>query len=757
MRLKIIVWLVALLLLGGVLSPAMAQETNGRLSPGVDIIFIVDQSGSMVVGPILDAESGLRGPPTDPDGLAIRAVRDGLSPILADIVQRELGREDMLQAETYRFGLVMFGDEVRVPIDLTPITVQREPDGTIISNIDGELPTENQDNLGDTAFSRAFDVTCNMLNCTAPPEEGRSRAVVVLTDGRPSGDDIGYTWTNPAPYYSELQRRHSALFEHAAVWVVGLDKNDQFWSDNQPFWNNLVAANGEPNRTRRVSNPQGISSTFSDIADQIIPRPPSEPRPCDTSFPVDPYKASLTLILEYPDFDSRAQFQLPDGSVLQKGGNVSHYVGSQSETFVVEDPPPGEWTCEITGGGVDTQFRDIQGAFRFAQVEVERHQGEVAPSTCRDFTLGISYLDHKGEFIEEIPGYPLEQTVTVTIDGEPEVRPLVQDESNPHQWQISDPLTPGSEGGKYPIAIDVRLTNGTPMFSETDEVFIDPDLPCMQILTPNEGSTSSIHNRMSVVPMEVEVQLTQAGEPAAFERVDDIFREDLGAIAQVHLQGPDSLTKTVALAPADDRPGVLMASIEDANEPGDYTLTAALQATTADGIPYELSTPDITFSRITGPWVRWGNYAQGAGMLLMMLLALAGIGFFGFLITGPFPRGTLIVEQKITGELAKVREWDQVKSFSLSKQRLFGLFRTRWINLKPPQGLGLRKLSVQHLSGRKGQDSGVRVTLVRQPDKSARKTGRKDTETLDFPKPGDKKSFGNGKYRIIYEDFGKKK
>jgi hypothetical protein len=279
----------------------------------------------------------------------------------------------------------------------------------------------------------------------------------------------------------------------------------------------------------------------------------------------------------------------------------------------------------------------------------------------------------------------------------------------------------------------------------------------MQILTPNEGSTSSIHNRMSVVPMEVEVQLTQAGEPAAFERVDDIFREDLGAIAQVHLQGPDSLTKTVALAPADDRPGVLMASIEDANEPGDYTLTAALQATTADGIPYELSTPDITFSRITGPWVRWGNYAQGAGMLLMMLLALAGIGFFGFLITGPFPRGTLIVEQKITGELAKVREWDQVKSFSLSKQRLFGLFRTRWINLKPPQGLGLRKLSVQHLSGRKGQDSGVRVTLVRQPDKSARKTGRKDTETLDFPKPGDKKSFGNGKYRIIYEDFGKKK
>jgi hypothetical protein len=144
-------------------------------------------------------------------------------------------------------------------------------------------------------------------------------------------------------------------------------------------------------------------------------------------------------------------------------------------------------------------------------------------------------------------------------------------------------------------------------------------------------------------------------------------------------------------------------------------------------------------------------------MLLMILLALAGIGFFGFLITGPFPRGTLIIEQKITGELAKLREWDQIKSFSLSKQRLFGLFRTRWINLKPPHGVGLRKLSVQHLSSKKAQGSGVRVTLMRQTDRNAHKTGRRDEETLDFLKPGDKKSFGNGKYRIIYEDFGKKK
>jgi hypothetical protein len=198
--------------------------------------------------------------------------------------------------------------------------------------------------------------------------------------------------------------------------------------------------------------------------------------------------------------------------------------------------------------------------------------------------------------------------------------------------------------------------------------------------------------------------------------------------------------------------------IEDADEPGYYTFTATLQATTPDGQSYELSTPAAHFTRVTGAWVYWSNVAQRIGVLMMILVALAGLVFFGFLISGPFPRGTLILERRLTGELAKLRDWDQVSSFSLSKQRiLFGLFRTRWIQLKPPRDVGLRKLAVHRLAGKGNQDAGVRVTLFQQRDTGSRKNARKDTETLDFPKPGDKRTFGNGKYRIIYEDYGKKK
>jgi hypothetical protein len=64
------------------------------------------------------------------------------------------------------------------------------------------------------------------------------------------------------------------------------------------------------------------------------------------------------------------------------------------------------------------------------------------------------------------------------------------------------------------------------------------------------------------------------------------------------------------------------------------------------------------------------------------LLALIGLipllGYLLFLITGPFPRGTLVLEQRRVDQLAEIGEWDKLTYIRMSSQRmLFGLFRTR--------------------------------------------------------------------------------
>lgn len=141
--------------------------------PGVDLVFIVDQSGSMSRGSILNLQDPRCRPvfqndcprtePTDPDGLAIQAVREGLQPIFNQILVRQEGRKpEGLLPEEHRIGVVLFGGNpnpdlgIEVPVQLTRIEVERNVDGRgMQSNIERLLPTQVR-NLGGHRFLGRF-------------------------------------------------------------------------------------------------------------------------------------------------------------------------------------------------------------------------------------------------------------------------------------------------------------------------------------------------------------------------------------------------------------------------------------------------------------------------------------------------------------------------------------------------------------------------------------------------------------------------
>src|SRR4051794_28744275 len=97
----ILLMLIPALLLAIVPANARAQSD---LPPGTDIVFVVDQSGSMSRGTIINPRDRRCAPerlpdcprsaPTDPDGLAIKAIRDGVSPIFERMILRSLSRLD---------------------------------------------------------------------------------------------------------------------------------------------------------------------------------------------------------------------------------------------------------------------------------------------------------------------------------------------------------------------------------------------------------------------------------------------------------------------------------------------------------------------------------------------------------------------------------------------------------------------------------------------------------------------------------------
>ena len=125
---------------------------------GADIVFVVDHSGSMSHGTIINPRDRRcaperlpdcpRTPPTDPDGMAIKAIRDGISPIFERMILRSLSRlAGPTVAEENRFGLVLFGgdttfeESVVTALPLTRIEIECDANGIMQSNIARQLPT----------------------------------------------------------------------------------------------------------------------------------------------------------------------------------------------------------------------------------------------------------------------------------------------------------------------------------------------------------------------------------------------------------------------------------------------------------------------------------------------------------------------------------------------------------------------------------------------------------------------------------------
>lgn len=742
-------------------SVAQTSPPNGetppsdQTPPGVDLVFIVDQSGSMNYGAIINSNDPRciagqddcpRLPQTDPDELAIGGLQDAVNPIVNRILRRSIARETVgFVEEEYYFGVILFGSdaatEIAVPLTRIEIEETQQDNARIVtSNVDQRLPQKARRNFGDTDFDVAFREACAMLNCNVPTPQGRERVMVVLTDGQPSGADR----SNPAPYYQGLFSRHQNLFNTTTLWVIGLDRLDEFWSANQPFWEQVA-----PGRTTRITNPSDISRTFGEIAATSIGVTEfGDFRACDGStFLVQPYLETLTLVLDYPDLDSRAKFTDARGITIEKGlENVTYRGGGQSEYYTILKPVPGEWKCEVIGTSVVPEFTGIEGAFQFAEVRVEE-TGDLLASTCRDFKLAVSYLDVDSKPIAELSEYPLQHTLTVSIPDNIQVRPLIRDNGSLTRWVSDSGFSPNVVGGEYPVSVSVQLAStGTQLFADTSTILIDPSLPCIEaILVPQQGARVEMHQMLSLLPMQFEVLLTQGGQPSTPS--GNVFREPLTDVLTATVVGPQGYREPVRLMPdPENRPGVFVGQIDTPPETtGTYTFTVGLVGTAQSGNVYVLPPQQTTFSRVLGSWVVAREVGSRVAAGLGFILLIAAVGFFAYMISPPYPRGTLIFERKNVGSDAAVRDWEDIGTLYLARQKWLGLFRTRSVTIKKglPRDADLRVKRVKIRDHTVAKKSGVKVEVLVD--------GVKTPHKMDFTRDGQAQPLPGGKYRVKYE------
>lgn len=413
-------------------SPVVAQGTE--TAPGVDVLFLVDQSGSMGG---LAAGSTAHSTPNDSLGLRFEAPQ-AFAQLLA---------EDRLQVHPnglHRVALIYFGDTVDPRLgwtDIAPTSWEElQAQMNSLKSENGGLAAGRYatNNLGNTDFLKAFDSASQLFATLPAGETNRQRVLIVLTDGQPCVPPpatptpaSGTPTATPGGYMSpclyapahmqNLVSKSASFFpaNQYKIFVVAMnDSTDNYWPGMKDYWEKISS-----NRARKVSTNADVSRLFYDVWKELsssLPKPegdrhvtvnPVSPGPVV----VPPYLDTITFTLFKKRPEETLQvYDVSDNLITDDMPDVE-VSGENILKVKVFRPLPGRWRVSTTGStdNVDIEMRAVAAEGRL--ISPRGTQVQYVPSN-----IEWQLLDSRGQPLPDYgePQYRLEPLVTITAEGD---------------------------------------------------------------------------------------------------------------------------------------------------------------------------------------------------------------------------------------------------------------------------------------------------------------------------------------------------
>jgi hypothetical protein len=330
--------LVGAFLGGGAPRPAAAQ---GSGAAGFDLLFMVDQSGSMGGEPYGTAPA-IVPVPNDPAGLRFIAPEAAVR-ILA------LDRLSVRRQADYRVGLLSFGSSVETTLPMTPLNLAKDSEwdalaGVVLPPIGA--PAWAGRNLGETDFVQPFNRACSLIP-GAGAGAARPRVLVVVTDGQPAGATVASV---PAHMAQVRDIVRSCLDGPGfRLYVVAMKdlRNPQYWDGVRATWEEIA---GDPARVSLVNSNEQVHQRIGAILLDLIPW--------------GERVAQQTVVLPYLEnvtfrfFKTRPDDQVllfPDGAAEAINAACAAPVTCPGrsdllETVTIPFPRPGIWRIEVARG-----------------------------------------------------------------------------------------------------------------------------------------------------------------------------------------------------------------------------------------------------------------------------------------------------------------------------------------------------------------------------------------------------------------------
>lgn len=459
---------------------------------GLDVVFLIDQSGSMGGRAFSSTPSNQR---NDPDGIRFQATQFGIDWLGSFRAQQSLfgGAPDISASVIY------FGDDAEVQLPLVSLNPSNLDDWqtqrlSLIEPLSETAFTGR--NLGNTDFIAAFEAALEVL----PQSRERLQAIILLTDGAPCAPerpnfsnncDVVGEWTAHLRELSgDIQRRFNR--ENQFIYAVALVPENT-WTYVSPNWNNIT----ENGFARRLERPTQFGVVFNeiltDLASQVIageaddraqlginvslPQLTASQSAIDArngsrEYEVPPYQQLMSISL----FKSRADAELVlldpfNDPITSKTPGVTVFgEGTLIEIWQIANPIPGPWQI---GTRYEDGGRELSDGYAYASVDLLRARFDLkvpdgfAPMLL-PVTLALEALDAQDQVLPLYPPqHQLRGSITVVPpEGESFTLPLAMDGNASRYTAHFTPSLPG----QYTISTDVNAGEARFLAEETLDV-----------------------------------------------------------------------------------------------------------------------------------------------------------------------------------------------------------------------------------------------------------------------------------------------
>ncbi|GEM_PF-3756850 len=427
--------------------PISQAQGNISIEPW-DIIFVVDQSGSMFGrAPQSNQALGNNRRATDLDNLRFEALRHSIS-WLGNFQAQQAERDIQVELNV---SVIYFGDEAET-VDVNPtdndniwtefdyvsLDEWNQDRGDILNTVTINNYVNTFDvNLGNTNFLEALRQSIShfdALNVSNIDE--RIQTIVILTDGEPCAfREQGWT-DNTCNYQPDKEDHMNRLEDYVSqnfglsnqnVYVVAIDEQDDYWSRYEAAWQRIAE------QAIRLEGFEKLSVTFNDILssvanEEVIGSLSSNSLqlgievPLNQPFYVSPYQQEMVVTLFKSQDDIRLRVTSPDGPITSDSANV-RVLGENSniETWVVKHPLPGDW--EFSARDADGR-QDNDASLRMDLIRADfTTQIENIGNMYVPFNYSFSVRDKDGQPLPEYNsaisrGFDIRSQVEINHDGE---------------------------------------------------------------------------------------------------------------------------------------------------------------------------------------------------------------------------------------------------------------------------------------------------------------------------------------------------